>query len=66
MRIYVNSKETEAGDNATLQQLIEQLGIGEKRVAIEVNTDLVIKNAWPTHVLHANDKVEIVSFVGGG
>jgi sulfur carrier protein len=64
--ITVNSNAREVPDESTLLMLIEALGFGQNRVAVEVNTDLVVKAAWPAHTLKANDRVEIVSFVGGG
>ena len=66
MRIFVNSKETETPDGATVQQLIEQLGLGQKRVAVEVNAQLAAKSEWNSVVLKPGDRVEVVSFVGGG
>jgi len=66
VRIFVNSKETETPDGATVQQLIEQLGLGQKRVAVEVNAQLAAKSEWNSVVLKPGDRVEVVSFVGGG
>lgn len=66
MRIYVNSVEREMPDNASVQQLIETFNLLNKRVAVEVNADLVTKKEWPRFALKNGDRVEIVSFVGGG
>ncbi len=66
MRITVNSKEREVPEGSTLQQLIDELQFGQKRIAVEVNTELVVKAEWDKYVLHPNDPVEIVTFVGGG
>lgn len=66
MMIFVNSKEQEIPDGASLPGLIEILNLTNKRVAIEVNQELVVKNEWAACVLKSGDRVEIVSFVGGG
>lgn len=66
MDIYVNSKQQEVPDGARVIDLITILDLSNKRVAIEVNTDLVVKTEWAGRVLKAGDRVEIVSFVGGG
>lgn len=66
MHIFVNSKDRDVPDATTLEQLIGLLDFGQKRLAVEVNTELVVKAAWAVHVLKENDRVEIVSFVGGG
>ncbi len=43
MMIFVNSKEQEIPDGASLPGLIEILNLTNKRVAIEVNQELVVK-----------------------
>jgi thiamine biosynthesis protein ThiS len=64
--IFVNSKEQVVPDACTVQMLIEINGLTDKRVAVEVNQELVVRNQWSSHKLEAGDRVEIVSFVGGG
>ncbi len=66
MLIKVNSKPQELPANATVKALLELLAIGEKRVAVEVNTELVTKGQWPEFKLKDGVRVEIVTFVGGG
>lgn len=66
MTVFVNGQPHTLPDGAPVALLIEQLKLGEKRVAVEVNTELVTKSEWPARVLHDGDKLEIVSFVGGG
>ena len=64
--IFVNSKETQIPDATTVQTMIELLGLGQKRVAVEVNKHLVTKSEWAATALKPGDRVEVVSFVGGG
>jgi sulfur carrier protein len=64
--IYVNSKQQEMPGGATVLALLEVLKLTEKRVAVEVNAELVTKAEWAGFTLKEGDKVEVVSFVGGG
>lgn len=66
MTVFVNSKQEEIADGATVAALLTQLKVGEKRVAVEVNKQLVTRAEWATHNLKNGDRIEVVSFVGGG
>ena len=66
MTVFVNSKPQPLQDGANVIALLEALGLIQKRVAVEVNTELVTKTEWPQFKLKEGDRVEIVSFVGGG
>jgi sulfur carrier protein len=64
--VLVNSKQQTVDDGATVANLLDVLGMTQKRVAVEVNLELVTKSEWPQFKLKDGDRVEIVSFVGGG
>jgi sulfur carrier protein len=64
--VFVNSKQQPLEENATVAALLDVLGMTQKRVAVEVNTELVTKNEWALFKLKEGDRIEIVSFVGGG
>jgi thiamine biosynthesis protein ThiS len=66
MKVHVNGRETEVGSGKTIADLVAALGLGERRVAVEVNRDVVTRDAWDRTVVGENDEVEIVQFVGGG
>jgi sulfur carrier protein len=66
MKIYLNGEAREVPDNTTAAQLVEELGLSGKRIAMEVNMEIVPRSGYDTHVLHAGDKVEIVHAIGGG
>jgi len=66
MTVFVNSKPEELADGATVAALLVHLKVGEKRVAVEVNQQLVTRAEWAAHNLKNGDKIEVVSFVGGG
>lgn len=66
MRLSVNGQEREIETGATIEKLLEELGLGARRVAVEVNREVVSRDAWSCTELQERDHVEIVQFVGGG
>jgi sulfur carrier protein len=66
MTITVNGERREIDPKTTLEQLINELGIGEKVMAAAVNMEIVKKDQWPRHRLREEDRVELLHFVGGG
>ena len=66
MEIYVNGEKTSCEPGTTLEILVENLGYVKDRIAVEVNGDIVPKAEYSSRVLGASDKLEVVTFVGGG
>ena len=66
MQILVNGDPREIPDGLTLDRLVEDLGLAGKRIAIEVNAELVPRTAFPGYALAPGDRVEIIQAVGGG
>ncbi len=66
MEITVNGETTDIAQNCSAAQLVEQLGLIGKRIAIEVNQEIVPRSTYNNHILSPGDKVEIVHAVGGG
>jgi len=66
MQITVNGEPREISAGLTVTGLLEQLGVRGERVAVEVNLDVVRREARAERQLAEGDQVEIVSFVGGG
>ena len=66
MQIFVNGDPHDAPDALTLTALIERLGLAGRRIAVEVNAELVPRSRFPGHVLAPQDRVEIIHAVGGG
>jgi thiamine biosynthesis protein ThiS len=50
----------------TLTELLAEMGIGEERVAVERNRNLVPRRQWAETQLAAGDAIEVVQMVGGG
>ena len=53
-------------EGTTLADLIGELGLNDKPVAVEVNLQLVPRQRFAQHPLVAGDTLEIVTLVGGG
>lgn len=66
MRIVVNGEPREVAAGISVAQLLTELGVKGERVAVEVNLDVVRREARDGRALAEGDQVEIVSFVGGG
>ena len=50
----------------TVAALLAELDLGERRVAVAVNRDVVVRAEHPQHQLSEGDRVEIVHAVQGG
>ena len=66
MRVTLNGDLHNLRDGATVDELIIQLGLNQRRIAVEVNRDILPRGAYTARALHEGDVVEIVNFVGGG
>ena len=66
MTITVNGEERTLSDGATIDRLLDALKVSRGAFAIEVNREIVPKATHGQHVLKDGDRVEIVTFVGGG
>lgn len=66
MKIVVNETEHDVPENCTVAELVEQFGLVQKPVAVEVNRNLITRSQHTAHALAAGDTVEIVTLVGGG
>ncbi len=65
MRLVINGQE-QTSSALTLAQLIEQLGMKQDRLAVELNRNIVARDQWAATQLAEGDQLEIVHFVGGG
>jgi sulfur carrier protein len=66
MKIRVNGEEKEIEDGLTVSHLLEELQIRSARVVVELNRDIVSREAHGSTLLKEGDALEIVHFVGGG
>jgi thiamine biosynthesis protein ThiS len=66
MNVQLNGEQKEVSEGCTVSGLLDSLGIGSERVAVEVNLDIVPRARHAIHVINDGDRIEIVQFVGGG
>jgi sulfur carrier protein len=66
MTIFLNGEVREVAAGATLAELLSELAVLPKHVAVEVNLELVPRGRHGEHVLCENDRLEVVTLVGGG
>ena len=66
IKIKVNGKTTTIVDKITLAELIKDLKIPLRKVAIELNKEIIDKKRIRKIKLKNNDVIEIVHFIGGG
>lgn len=66
MEIVLNGEAMRVDSALTVAQLLERIGMGERRVAVEVNRAIVPRSQHDTRTLDAGDRVEIVHAIGGG
>lgn len=66
MNIYLNGEARQVPDNCSAAQLVEELGLGGKRIAMEINREIVPRSSYADTTLQTDDKVELVHAIGGG
>lgn len=66
MQILVNGDPLEVADALSLSALITRLDLTGRRLAVEVNEELIPRGRFDTHQLAPGDRVEIIHAVGGG
>ena len=65
-KIQLNGSIFEINRGTNLNELLNKLKIEKNKIAVEVNGTIVEKEKYLNLVLHKDDKVEIVHFIGGG
>jgi thiamine biosynthesis protein ThiS len=66
LRVYINGESREVDGSPSLAELITQLDLPPARIAVELNREVVRRSEWGGTMLHEEDRIEIVHFVGGG
>jgi sulfur carrier protein len=66
MTITVNGEPREVASDLSVGTLLQNLGLQTDRVAVEVNLKILDRSAFSSWILQAGDRVEIISFIGGG
>ncbi len=66
MRLWVNGELREVEEGATLFAYLAESGVDPAKVAVERNLEIVPRSRYQNTELQAEDRLEIVQFVGGG
>jgi thiamine biosynthesis protein ThiS len=66
MRLVVNGEERSVEGVADVAGLVRTLGLDARRVAVELNLEIVPRSTYAGARLADGDRLEIVQFVGGG
>ena len=66
MEITINGQSRRVAEGITVAELLEELGLAGKQVAVEANLELVPHQRHAQHRLADADRLEIVTLVGGG
>lgn len=66
MQITLNGKPESLEREQTVTDLLRRLEIDSVRVAVEINEDIVSRRVFDATKIQDGDRVEIVTFVGGG
>lgn len=66
MRLTINGELRDLATAATVQELLSALELDARKIAIELNREIVPRSAYDATSLNDGDKIEIVHFIGGG
>ena len=66
MQIIVNGEPKTVSEATTVGELIETLNLSGRRLAVEVNMDIIPRSQHHQHRLRQDDVVEVVHAIGGG
>jgi thiazole synthase len=66
MKVYVNGDLRNVADHARVADLIAEMNLTGKRIAVELNKEILPFDRYAEQFLHENDRLEIVHAIGGG
>ncbi len=66
IEIIVNGEPNRVPAAWSISDLVRELSLEGRQIAVEVNEEIVSRDQWPKQHLGSGDSVEIVHFVGGG
>ncbi|MGH8126845.1 MAG: sulfur carrier protein ThiS [Gammaproteobacteria bacterium] len=66
MEILLNGAGRELAQGATITELVSELELAGRRIAVEVNGRIVPASEHKEHALDEGDRVELISAIGGG
>jgi len=66
VRLTINGEDRDIAGVENVAGLVEALGLDARKVAVEVNLEIVPRSLYGGAALNDGDRVEIVHFIGGG
>jgi len=66
LEIFLNGECREVAEDITISQLLALLDMQGRRLAVEVNEEIVPRSEHDSHRLQPGDRVEVVQAIGGG
>jgi sulfur carrier protein len=66
MDIILNGDHREIPDRLSAADLLQTLGLTGRRLALEINREIVPRSRFDRHVIQPGDRIEIVHAIGGG
>lgn len=64
--IELNGEQRQILSAATVADLLAEMELAGRRVAVEVNLEIIPRSVYQEHALNAGDRVEVVHAIGGG
>ena len=66
MRLQLNGEATTVSGPETVAELLAHLGLEPRKIAVELNLEIVPRSTYEAARIQDGDRIEIVQFVGGG
>ncbi|MFY8143553.1 MAG: sulfur carrier protein ThiS [Caulobacter sp.] len=66
MRLLLNGEERDVAGVVTIADLVAMLGLDARKVAVERNLEIAPRSTYADTALADGDRIEIVTFIGGG
>ena len=66
MNIFINGKLSEVKKNINIQDILRMNNIRDENIVVEINRTIISKMYWDDTRIKENDKIEIITAVGGG
>ena len=66
IQIVLNGEPLSLAEGSSVAELLQQLELHGRRIAVELNRDIVVRSAHATTLLRDGDRIEIVHAIGGG
>ena len=66
MQIVLNGETRQVAPGSTLGEILAGAGYANRRIAVEINREIVPKSAHERHLIRDGDRIEVVHALGGG